>query len=173
MHVRAQNGCVSTKPDIRAADSDDLDELVALDQLVNSSPKRRDRLLRSVAQGECFIAEIDRKPIGYVILNHTFYENGFIALLHVAESRRRMGVGVALVQHAERMCRKPKLFTSTNVSNTAMQNLLQGQGYQPSGIITNLDDADDELLFFKRLSDGRIVEQNGDESGEQNRRELK
>lgn len=143
----------------RVADSADLDDIVALDPIAQSSPRRRGLILRSVAQGECFIATVENKSIGYVILNYSFYEYGFIPLLYVAEVQRRKGVGIALMQHAERLCRTAKLFTSTNVSNMAMQNLLHRRGFTPSGVITNLDIDVDELVFFKRLSDRELVDE--------------
>jgi len=150
-HTPADNDCVSAKPTIRAADPADLDGLIALDQIASSTPARRAFIRKSVAQGACLIAAIEDRPIGYVILDYTFFENGFISLVFVAEGHRRSGIGTALVQHAERTCRTPKLFTSTNASNMAMRNLLLGRGYKPSGMVENLDEGDPELIFFQRM----------------------
>jgi RimJ/RimL family protein N-acetyltransferase len=44
-----------------------------------------------------------------------------------------------------------KLFTSTNESNKPMQALLDQLGYERSGIVENLDEADPELIYFKEL----------------------
>jgi ribosomal protein S18 acetylase RimI-like enzyme len=149
---------MSTKPTIRAANLADLDDLIALDNVVRSTPARHAFIRRSVAQGACLIAVLEDELIGYVILDHTLYENGFISFVYVAEGHRRSGIGTALVQPAERTCRTPKLFTSTNASNVAMRDLLLGQGYKPSGMVENLDVGDPELLLFKRIPDRAIVE---------------
>ena len=51
----------------------------------------------------------------------------------------------------ESLCRTPKLFTSTNLSNLPMQSLLAKLEYQLSGVIHNLDEGDPEIVYFKRL----------------------
>jgi GNAT superfamily N-acetyltransferase len=90
-------------------------------------------------------------PIGYAVLEYSFYENGFVAVLYVDSTYRRRGVGEALMRHLETVCRTPKLFTSTNQSNSVMQSLLAKLDYVPSGVIHNLDEGDAELVYFKRL----------------------
>lgn len=72
-------------------------------------------------------------------------------MLYVHANHRRRGAGTALVQHLESLCQTPKLFTSTNLSNLAMQSLLAKLGYELSGVIHNLDEGDPELVYFKRL----------------------
>jgi hypothetical protein len=49
----------------------------------------------------------------------------------------------------EQRCTTPKVFTSTNQSNTPMQGLLGKCGFSPSGVIENLDEGDPELLFMR------------------------
>lgn len=41
-----------------------------------------------------------------------------------------------------------RMFTSTNQSNLKMQSLLAKLGYEPSGVIHNLDEGDPELVYF-------------------------
>ena len=40
------------------------------------------------------------------------------------------------------------MFTSTNESNTPMRQLLQSEGWSPSGVLTGLDEGDPEHVFF-------------------------
>jgi GNAT superfamily N-acetyltransferase len=144
-------------PIIRPADAADIEELVALDHAARASSERRAFIGRSISHGACQVGTLDGRPVGYIILEYTFFENGFISLLYVAEGSRRRGIGAALIRHVERTCRTPKLFTSANASNAPMRRLLLGLGFQPSGVVENLDENDPELLFFKRLSEGATV----------------
>ena len=65
--------------------------------------------------------------------------------------KRRQGIATALVQVVEDRSSSGKLFTSTNRSNTAMRKLCDRLGFQPSGVVENLDNGDPELIYFKRL----------------------
>jgi ribosomal protein S18 acetylase RimI-like enzyme len=142
---------MTPQPIIRNANKADLEAIIALDHIAPSSPARRRFLANALAQGECFVANLGSQTIAYAILNYTFFDNGFIPLLYVADQHRRKGVGLTLLHHAEANCQTPKLFTSTNRSNQPMQNLLTANGYQRSGVIENLDEGDPEMIFFKRI----------------------
>jgi GNAT superfamily N-acetyltransferase len=107
-----------------------------------------DRILRSAT---CLVAERDRTVAAYGALEYTFYEQGFVSMLYVAQPHRRQGIGRALMQALAARCDTPKLFTSTNQSNQPMQRLLTGLGYVPSGVIHNLDPGDPELVYMLDL----------------------
>lgn len=79
-----------------------------------------------------------------------FFSRPFVSLLHVGEAHRRRGVGSALMAHVEAVFPGDRLFVSTNESNVAMRALLAGRGYEPSGVVHNLDPGDPELIFVKR-----------------------
>lgn len=89
---------------------------------------------------------------GLGVLEYTFFRHGFISLLFVAPGHRRRGIGSKLLLAMEQLCKTPKLFTSTNRSNQPMQSLLAKLGYEPSGVIENLDEGDSELVYFKRVA---------------------
>jgi GNAT superfamily N-acetyltransferase len=86
------------------------------------------------------------------VLNDTFFDQPFIALVVVKESARRRGIAAAIMRALESQCRGGKLFTSTNASNAPMQGVLAQLGFIRSGQIDNLDDGDPELIFVKFLS---------------------
>ncbi len=65
------------------------------------------------------------------------------------EEDRQRGVATTLMRHFESICRTPKLFTSTNLSNLPMQGLLGKLGYRLSGFIVDLDPGDAELVYVK------------------------
>lgn len=136
---------------IRPAVETDIQALCSLDLIAREENERREFIRRQVTSGTCFVAVADEEVIGYGVLNYTFYYNGCIDMLYVHIEHRQRGVGAALVQYMESLCQTPKLFTSTNLSNLRMQSLLAKLEYELSGVIHNLDEADPEIVYFKRL----------------------
>ena len=136
---------------IRAGTPEDVGVLISFDHVAQRDTRRVDFVAHAIRSGNCFVAERSGKLVGYLVLTHSFYGNGMIELVYVAEAHRRSGVGRALIEFAEARCRTPKLFTSTNLSNKPMQLLLGKLGFKLSGYIENLDPGDPELVYFKRL----------------------
>ena len=136
---------------IRPAVEDDIDVLCSFDLIAQREEERRVFIKREVMEGNCCVAVEKGFAIGYGVLNYTFYYTGCIDMLYVDSHRRRSGAGTALMRHMESLCRTPKLFTSTNLSNLPMQSLLAKLGYALSGVIHNLDEGDPEIVYFKRL----------------------
>jgi ribosomal protein S18 acetylase RimI-like enzyme len=147
MSMSTDEGAVSVRP----AAADDVEALCSLDLVARRESGRRDFIRREVGSGHCFVAVAGGAVIGYGVLNYTFYYNGCIEMLYVHSEHRRRGAGAALLRHMESLCRTPKLFTSTNLSNLPMQSLLARLGYELSGVIHNLDEGDPEIVYFKRL----------------------
>jgi ribosomal protein S18 acetylase RimI-like enzyme len=137
---------------IRPADENDIEALCELDHLARGEAERREFIRCEVVAGHSFVAVIDQTLVGYGVLNYNFYCNGCIDMLYIHSDYRRRGVGSMLMRHMELRCQTPKLFTSTNQSNLSMQSLLAKLGYEPSGVIHNLDEGDPELVYFKRLT---------------------
>lgn len=136
---------------IRPAVEDDIEALCSFDLIAQRENKRREFIRREVISGNCFVADMDEKVIGYGVLNYTFHHVGNIDMLYIHSDYRRSGAGAALIRHMESLCQTPKLFTSTNLSNLPMQSLLAKSGYVLSGVIHNLDEDDPEIVYFKRL----------------------
>ena len=105
-----------------------------------------------MASGSCFVAEQVGGPItAYGVMRDTFFHQSFIETIYVCPDFRRCGLGAALLRHMEKGCATPKLFTSTNRSNTAMRALLARENFRESGLIDNLDEGDPEVVYFKKL----------------------
>jgi GNAT superfamily N-acetyltransferase len=136
---------------IRPAIEDDVETLCSFDLIAQRESERREFIKRSVVGGDCHVATIGEEWVGYGVLNYSFYQQGFVEMLYVHPDHRRRGAGAALLLHMEALCRGPKLFTSTNLSNLPMQSLLNRAGYALSGVINNLDEGDPELVYFKLL----------------------
>jgi GNAT superfamily N-acetyltransferase len=136
---------------IRPAVENDIEALCSLDLIARQENERREFIRREVVSGNCSVAVIDETVVGYGVLNYTFYHNGCIDMLYIHSDHRRRGAGAALLRHLESLCRTPKLFTSTNLSNLRMQSLLVKLGFELSGVIHNLDEGDPEIVYFKQL----------------------
>lgn len=148
-------------PAIRQAASDDVDVLCQFDHIARFDERRRAFIGRAVADGHCLVAEVGGRVVGYVVLEYSFYEQGFVSLLYVHPDHRRQGVGMALMQSVESACRTFRLFTSTNLSNLPMQSLLNKRGYILSGVIHHLDEDDPELVYVKYLKTNVQEERKG------------
>lgn len=137
---------------VRQGTPDDRDSIVAFDHVAQSDVNRVAFIERALQSETCVVVDQGGSVIGYAVLEYTFYDQGFVSMLYVAEAARRRGAGRTLMREIESRCRTPKLFTSTNESNRPMQALLASLGYAPSGVIQNLDPGDPELVYFLDLS---------------------
>lgn len=136
---------------IRDAVSDDVEVLTAFDPVALSGDSRRATWIRQhVGTGSFRVAELDGQVVGYCATAESFFEQAFVELLVVAEHARRKGVGTRLLRDAELRYRPSKLFTSTNLSNQQMQQLLINLGWTSAGIVYGLDEGDPELIFMAR-----------------------
>ena len=136
---------------IRLAVPADFPALRFVDPLLRADRDREHLIRTSLARGECFVAVDDDDIQGFVILNYSLFGHAFVPLLVVSAGDRRRGLATALLEEAERQCVRSKLFISCNRSNFPAQYLLERCGFVPSGHVENVDDDDDELVFFKML----------------------
>lgn len=136
---------------LRTARPEDVAAIVAVDPVAAVDEERRRFIGAHVQAGQVIVAGARRSVVGYLVLEHGFFGRGFIAMLWVHPDRRRAGVGMALVRHAEGACRSARMFTSTNRSNLPMQALLARLGYERSGVVDDLDPDDPELIYSRSL----------------------
>ncbi|MBB3075000.1 GNAT family N-acetyltransferase [Streptomyces violarus] len=134
---------------LRRAEPADRTALAGTDPIAAAGdPTRRASIRRWCEQGLALLAEDSRGPVGYGVLEYTFFEQGFLTLLTVVPGARRQGVATRLLTAVEAACTTPKLFTSTNVSNQPMQQLLLKSGWRPAGLVHGLDEGDPELFYL-------------------------
>ncbi|MFF9780273.1 GNAT family N-acetyltransferase [Streptomyces sp. NPDC013978] len=133
----------------RRATSSDWTGLAGIDSVAAAGDHARSVSIRRwCEQGVVLVAQDASGPVGYSVLEYTFFEQGFVTMLMVAPTARRQGVGTRLLKATEAWCTTPKLFTSTNVSNHPMQRLLQFAGWSPVGLLHGLDEGDPELFHL-------------------------
>lgn len=137
---------------IRLAVGHDHPALCAIDTIAAEDPQRRADIARWIETGCCHLIEIDGEVAAYGVLTRHFFGHAFIEMLMVGASWRRRGLGAALIAHFQSMPSGAKLFSSTNMSNHPMQDLLVKAGFRPSGYIDNLDENDPEIVFYSPLS---------------------
>ena len=148
-HINILNrlGTLIDGNDIKLATESDLYHILDID------PFRRIDLIRhAIKHGGCYIAVYNGIIKGLAIMNYTFFDNGFIELLMVAEKYRQCGVGSALLNHLFTVCKTQKIFASTNKSNETMRKLLGKTGFTFCGEIDALDEGDPEMFFFRKVA---------------------
>ncbi|MFI7108237.1 GNAT family N-acetyltransferase [Nonomuraea sp. NPDC050227] len=134
---------------VRAGGAVDAEALVILDSVARSDGgERRGSIERWCRDGSVLVAGTPAGLVGYCVVEYTFFEQGFVTMLMVAEPARGHGVGERLLRAAAASCRTAKLFTSTNLSNHPMQRLLQRVGWQPVGMVHGLDEGDPEVFYL-------------------------
>jgi GNAT superfamily N-acetyltransferase len=135
---------------IRIAGIKDLQLVLNLDYM--GSINSRSRLVKEhIHNASCLVYEFENQIQGYLCFGNSFFEQNFIELLIVGPDHRRKGIGTKLMNAYEQLISTGKVFTSTNFSNKAMQELLKLNNYLESGIIHNLDEDDPEIIYFKLL----------------------
>jgi ribosomal protein S18 acetylase RimI-like enzyme len=105
-----------------------------------------------LAQSCCLLATAENDPLGYAVLEFSFFGHGFIPLICVAAAHQEKGTGLRLLSELERRCRTTKLFTSCNASNERAQRLFLRAGFVRSGTIEHLDEGDPEFIYFKAVA---------------------
>ncbi len=140
--------------EIRQARESDIEALPTLRRYIQEeTPRHRAFIQRVLPLGDMHIVLIDGEFAGSVITDMQLWGRGFVWLLWVEPGFRRRGIATALMGHAEKLASPPRLFTSTQSSNTASQRLFEGLGYERSGQLEKMDDTNPELFYSKAVDD--------------------
>lgn len=151
MMWRGLPAAIMVRVEVRLAGHSDAEAIIAFDAVAQSERSRVNFIYRTITARTCHVASINRRVLGYGVLDYSFFENGFVSMLYVHPHFRRQRIGLSLMQHMERACKTHKLFASTGAANHAMRALLESMGYEGSGYIENLDPQDRELVYFKQF----------------------
>jgi ribosomal protein S18 acetylase RimI-like enzyme len=91
--------------------------------------------LLSNASRERYLAKVDGKPAGFLVISMQGAFVGYVQLLGVAPAFRRHGVGRALVEHAERRIFReaPNVFICVSDFNVDAQGFYAKMGYRRVG----------------------------------------
>jgi GNAT superfamily N-acetyltransferase len=135
--------------DLRRVGPADLDRLAGADPRLAADGAHRRHVGDLLASDLSWAAVADGVAAGFAVVTRHFYGFPFVDLLVVAESRRRGGIGSALMERCVAAADADRVFTSTNESNAPMRRLLDTSGWRPAGSLLYLDPGDPELVFVK------------------------
>lgn len=128
---------------VRPASAEDLKILTEVAEFGDLRPE-------SVTAGECSIAGIDDAPLAYGIFNRSFFGRPYVEFIYIRKDRRGEGLGNSLLNHFETECEERRIWTSTNLSNQPMVQMLNKRGYRLSGVIENLIKVP-TLIYYRDL----------------------
>ncbi len=128
---------------VRSAEADDAVALAAcIDAAyagyrarINDLPQVSEGIADEIATNLVWVAELDRRIVGGLILVPR-HDHAVLANLAVHPDASGMGIGRALIEHAEGMCRtlkKAELRLSTHVAMPENVDLYQHLGWEETG----------------------------------------
>lgn len=136
---------------VRPAEANDIEGILTMDPSSQVDQSRRGFIQSAIGRGDCWVAVDGEVLVGFGVMSYFFFNRGFVSLAYVDPAQRRRGVGTRLFDEFERRCRSNRIFTATNLSNLSMQAFLISRGYVLSEMVEDLDDADPEMFFSKRV----------------------
>ena len=137
--------------EIRAPHVTDLDTLMTLAAAV-IGPERAGPFIRShLDRHHLLVADTEGEVVGVLAYRTDWFQCTLVSLVSVREDHRKRGVARALYHEVEGISPSPRLYSSTEETNSAAIQMHTALGFQPSGHIDNLPQGYRELLFYKRL----------------------
>ncbi len=102
-----------------------------------------------------FVAELNKKVVGYITLMELEGGNAKVMSIAVKREFRRMGIGSKLLDEAIKWCRargKRNLLLEVRVSNLPAQNLYKKKGFRTIGVTPNYySDGEDAYIMSLNL----------------------
>jgi GNAT superfamily N-acetyltransferase len=94
---------------IQRADASDSAALAAIDSNAAAGDAERVAKIRVwCEQGSTLVANGVSGPLGYIVLEYTFFDQGFVTMLMVAPHARRRGIRAQLLEAAAATCTTEK-----------------------------------------------------------------
>ncbi len=135
--------CYMTEPATLA----DLEEICEIDELMAVTPGRREMVERAIRSDTCKIVSDSKQVLAYMIFDYSHQKQGCVRLVHVAESYRRQGVGLDILEGMESTCGKPRIYASVHKTNLVAQRLFQRAGYRK----TKEWDGEGMIVYMKKI----------------------
>jgi GNAT superfamily N-acetyltransferase len=100
---------------------------------------------------QLIVAEAEGDVVGFLAYRTDWFQCTFVSLVVVHEDYRRKGIAREFFKSVEAVSLSPRIFSSTEETNTASIRMHTALGFAPSGHIDNLPQGVRELLFYKRV----------------------
>jgi len=100
---------------------------------------------------QLIVAEAQGDVVGFLAYRADWFQCTFVSLVGVHEDYRRKGIAREFFKSVEAVSLSPRIFSSTEETNTASIRMHTALGFTPSGHIDNLPQGVRELLFYKRV----------------------
>lgn len=138
--------------EIRLPRAGDLGAMMALATDV-IGPERAGPFVRShVERHHLLVAEQGDAVVGVIAYRTDWFQCTLVSLVSVSREHRKRGIARALFRAVEEMSPSPRVFSSTEETNSAAIQMHTALGFTASGHIDNLPQGYRELLFYKRLT---------------------
>ena len=137
--------------EIGAPGKGELEAIMTLTGHVLSAERAGPFIRSHLERHHLLVAREGGEVLGVVGYRTDWFQCTFVSLVSVREDRRKQGIARALYQAVERMSPSPRLYSSTEETNSVAIQMHTALGFQPSGYIDNLPQGYRELLFYKRI----------------------
>jgi GNAT superfamily N-acetyltransferase len=137
--------------EIRGPHVGDLDTLMKLAAVVLGSERAGPFIRSHLDRHHLLVADAEGEVVGVLAYRTDWFQCTLVSLVSVREDRRKGGVARALYREVEGISPSPRLYSSTEETNSVAIQMHTALGFHPSGYIDNLPQGYRELLFYKRL----------------------
>ena len=102
------------------------------------------------------VAEARDEIVGLLAYRTDWFQCTFVSVVVVREDFRRRGIAREFFRSVEAVSSSPRIFSSTEETNTGAIRMHTALGFTPSGHIDNLPQGIRELLFYRRVPPRRV-----------------
>jgi GNAT superfamily N-acetyltransferase len=97
------------------------------------------------------VADAEDEIVGFLAYRTDWFQCTFVSLVVVREDFRRRGIAREFFRAVEAVSHTPRLFSSTEETNSVSIRMHAALGFVPSGHIDNLPQGSRELVFYRRI----------------------
>ena len=137
--------------EIRAPQGPELEAVMTLAGHVLSAERTGPFVRSHLERHHLLVAVEGGEVLGVLAYRTDWFQCTLVSLVSVGPDKRKRGVARALYKAVEGMSPSPRLYSSTEETNSVAIQMHTALGFQPSGHIDNLPQGYRELLFYKRL----------------------
>jgi len=137
--------------EIRAPQGPELEAVMTLAGHVLSAERTGPFVRSHLERHHLLVAVEGGEILGVLAYRTDWFQCTLVSLVSVRPDHRKRGVARALYKAVEGMSPSPRLYSSTEETNSLAIQMHTALGFQPSGHIDNLPQGYRELLFYKRL----------------------